>query len=57
MGPAFMVYIVFDKKSTGSGIAILVNKLAVNGDFNQKEHPLVGPSFATISWGITLTKY
>ena len=52
-----MVYIVFDKKSSGSGIAILVNKLAVNGDFNQKQHPLVGPSFATISWGITLAKY
>ena len=30
-----MIYIAVDKKS--SGVATLVNKFAVNGDFNQNE--------------------
>ena len=37
-----MVYIPFDEKSSGSGTATLVNKIVFNGDFNQKERPLVG---------------
>ena len=36
-----MVYLVFEKKCSGSGVAILVNKFAVNCDFNQKERPLI----------------
>ena len=40
-GLAFMVYLVFERKSSGSGVAILVNKFAVNCDFNQKERPLI----------------
>ena len=32
-----MIYIAADKKSSGSGVATLVNKFAVNGDFNQNE--------------------
>ena len=32
-----MIYIAVDKKSSGSGVATLVNKFAVNGDFNQNE--------------------
>ena len=37
-----MVYIPFDEKSSSSGTATLVNKIVFNGDFNQKQRPLVG---------------
>ena len=36
-----MVYIVFDKIPSGSGVATLVNKFTFNGDFNQKERLFV----------------
>ena len=36
-----MVYIVFDKKCSSSGVATLVNKFAVHGNFNKKERPFV----------------
>ena len=38
---AFMVYIFFDKRSSGTGIATLANQFAVNGNLNQNERPLV----------------
>ena len=44
-----MVYIVFDKKSSGSGVATLVIKIAANGDFR--------PGYVTIRWRITLNNY
>ena len=36
-----MVYIFFDKRSSGTGIATLANQFAVNGNLNQNERPLV----------------
>ena len=52
-----MVYIVSDKKSWARGVRTLVNNFGVNGDFNQKEQPVGGRGFATISWRTTLTNY
>ena len=36
-----MIFIVFDKKCSSSGVATLVNKFAVHGNFNKKERPFV----------------
>ena len=36
-----MVYIFFDKRSSGTGIATLANQFAINGNLNQNERPLV----------------
>ena len=52
-----MVDIVFDKKPWARGVRTLVNNFGANGDFNQKEQPVGGRGFATISWRTTLTNY
>ena len=44
-----MVYIVFDKIPSGSGVATLVNKFTFNGDFNQKERPCVVMAMQTVA--------
>ena len=52
-----MIFIVFDKKCSSSGVATLVNKFAVHGNFNKKRASFRGHGYATINWRITLTNY
>ena len=44
-----MVYIAFDKKSSGTGIATLVNQFVFNGHLNQKKYPLVDVALQQLS--------